>query len=196
MREREEINLDVMKECSIEIMKDFEKMIRDMVANGASADDIAKVTGDTLNAIQKEKTSEKNKRDFLYQELETKFHQHYGKQKLNLDDVGILATLVVAPDYPDWTDKDINEFMTGTVETLKLRAEVVGKGPLDALFTMLDMATDMTQENKDGKKMTNPWTKKADSNGDCACGAGRTCSHSDTRTDTQKVKDFLKQFDF
>ncbi len=196
MREREEINLDIMKECSIEIMKDFEKMIRDMVANGASADDIAKVTGDTLNAIQKEKTSEKNKRDSLYQELEEKFHQHYSKQKLDLNDVGILATLVVAPDYPDWTDKDINEFMTGTVETLKLRAGVVGKGPLDALFTMLDMANDMVQDSKDEKKMVNPCTKKENKSEDCKCGAGRTCTHSDTRTDVQKIKDFLKQFDF
>ncbi len=171
-------------------------MIRDMVANGASADDIAKVTGDTLNAIQKEKTNEKNKRDSLYQELEEKFHQHYSKQKLDLNDVGILATLVVAPDYPDWTDKDINEFMTGTVETLKLRAGVVGKGPLDALFTMLDMANDMVQDSKDEKKMTDSCTKKKDKSEDCKCGTGRTCTHSDTRTDVQKIKDFLKQFDF
>lgn len=174
-------------------MTDFEKMIRDMVANGAKAEDIAKATGDTLNAIQKEKKAQKSERDRAYEKLEEEFHQSYAEGRMDLHDVGVLAALVTAPDYPNWTEKDLVEFVEAVEDTIRMRAAIVGKSLMDGLTEIFDIAGNIMDEKGGGKHLPRNEEKKcADHKSGCTCGG--TCKAA-TKSDEQRVKDFLKQLD-
>lgn len=167
-------------------MTDFEKMIREMVAAGAKMDDIAKATGDTLNAIQKEQSEQKNGRAVCYEELEAKFHKRYSEGHFDVGDVAVLAALVVTPDYPEWTVDNINEFIEGIAETIKMRAELVGKSPIDGIVKILDMAGEIGKEKIGAMKAKEKEEIKR------SCGAGRKCTCKDNKSDRDKVNEFLK----
>lgn len=175
-------------------MNDFEKMIRDMVANGAKMEDIAQATGDTLNKIQKEQSDWKNQRKKRYEELENKFHQCYADGQMKPEDVGILAALVISPSYPDWKAKDIDEFAEAVVEMIRMRAEMVGKSPMEGIFKVLDMAAEWSKERVDAmeQKVAGKESKTASSNPACSCGSDRTCSHKAIKTDAQRIDEFLR----
>lgn len=170
-------------------MTDFEKMIREMVEAGAKMEDIAKVTGDTLNAIQKEQSEKKNGRTIRYEELEEKFHQRYAEGCFDVEDIAVLAALVVTPDYPDWTVDNINEFIEGITETIKMRAEMVGKSPIEGIMKALDMAGEMGKEKINAIRVkTSTPSKDTESN----CGAGQKCACKKPKSDKDKVNEFLK----
>lgn len=174
-------------------MTDFEKMIRDEMANGTSPEDIAKATTEVLNRIQKERDEVKSLSREYYKQLEEQFHKSYASGHLGIEDVGILATLVVAPNYPNWKVLDMVEFKDGVVDMLKMRAELIGKSPLEGLFKALDMAEEWGKEkvngvkDKVGEKAPDP---------DKKCGVDRICTCKNSKTDAQKIREFLKSFDF
>lgn len=187
MRKEVVNDLDIKKECII-TMTDFEKMIREMVDAGAKMEDIAKATGDTLNAIQKEQSEKKNGRTARYEELEEKFHQRYAEGRFDVGDVAILAALVVTPDYPEWTVDNINEFVDGITETIKMRAELVGKSPIDGIVKILDMASEIGKEKAGVIFGKVPVHDKASVH---KCGSDGKCTCKDTRSDKDKVNQFL-----
>ena len=171
-------------------MTDFEKMIRDMVANGAKVEDIAKWTGDTLNTIQKEQATKKSNRSELYEALEGKFHQKYAEGYFDVGDVAILAALVVTPDYPEWTVNNINEFVDGVTEVIKMRAEMVGRTPIEGIMKALDMAGEIRKEKLGAMRVkTEDKPKRTMVNQN---EAGKKCTCKKNESDTDKVNKFLK----
>lgn len=185
MRKEVVNDLDIKKECII-TMTDFEKMIREMVDAGAKVEDIAKATGDTLNAIQKERATKESDRSKRYRELTNEFHDRYNDDHLGIEEVGILAALVVAPSYPEWTVDNIDEFVEGIAETVKMRAEMVGKSPIEGIMRALDMAGEWSKEKIGAMRSETTKDVKVHN-----CGAGRKCTCKDTRSDKDKVNQFL-----
>lgn len=129
---------------------DFDAMIRNLMKTGVTAEDIAKMTSETLNTIRKETEQEKkekaekerlDRKAKRYQELEKSFNKAYTSKSVRLEDVGSLAAMVMASEYPNWTEEDIDEFVRGVADSVRLRATMVGKNPLKGIRAVCNKST-------------------------------------------------------
>ncbi len=111
----------------------LEEMIQQMVKNGVSTEDIAKKTQDTLNGIEKvekekrekERAAQEDRKVYL-QRLKVQLKESLEKGHFTMDDIGAVAALVVAPDYPRWTVDNINEFVKNVSGNIEVQANMIG----------------------------------------------------------------------
>ncbi len=142
----------------------LEEMIQQMVKNGVSTEDIAKKTQDILNGIEKvekekkekEKAKKQERKDYL-DELREKLKVHCDTNRFNVSDVGFVAALVVAPDYPRWTVDDIKAFIECVSENIEMQAEMVGVNEDELLNKIFGMLKPKVKACKQEKKKYDDW---------------------------------------
>lgn len=135
---------------------DFKDMILAKLNHGASMEDIAKELGDTMNTIQAENAAraKKNSRQGCIEAIEKSFWDNVKRESLNIRDVTALAVLVLESDYPEWTVEDIRDFRESVESSIKVLAEMQGKGPGEMLeVAMRTMAQDFNNAKTRAKNM-------------------------------------------
>lgn len=119
-------------------MNSYEIMIRDAMQNGSTQEEIAKAFTDAMNRIS-EANAAYRERDNLLDEIESTFYENVDDMSLTEDDVDRVAALVYSKSNPEWTVKDIEQFMQAMIVTAKTSAKVVNAESLDEV---IDIAVD------------------------------------------------------
>ncbi len=120
-------------------MSDFETLIRTMMTNGASAEDIAKDMTDILNKINKEKPAEDRKRTVSH--FKNQFNTHRTQERECIDTAAAYCVLICEKLYPQWTAKDLMEFYETMRLNIKSTASLVGKDSIKGIKDLLDDIT-------------------------------------------------------
>ncbi len=167
-------------------MSDFESLVRAMMKNGASAEDITKKTNDILNSInqEKEQTSKaKTAEDFRNETLahfRYQFNRSYKESNLTIEDAAALCVLVCANSFPKWGKKELEEFYRSMEMNIRTVASTVGKNPGQALVELLDELSDAISTGVNETKST--YSNKREKESECSCkkagptGNSKTCT--------------------
>lgn len=161
---------------------DFNTLIRNAMANGATAEDIAEQVGSILNEIEANK-SKVNKRQAAVDSIEETFHKNYASKHLSISDVAALALLVVEKDYPDWTPEDINDFMASVDENVRIIAKMIKGNPLENIGELLSALKDETKGRLVGCLKLGGTDRK--------CEDKCSCEKSNVKSDIERIKEFL-----
>ena len=132
----------------------FETMIREALNEGKSLEDIASEVGATLNKVQNE-TKVANAKAKMLDDWEDAFNKHYVNDRIDLNDVAHIASIVCAEAYPNWTLKDLENFHEGVKRTISSLADMQTKKPGEILH---DLFSEMFEPETRGKR-----EKKSDS---------------------------------
>lgn len=129
--------------------KFFQDRIVEMYQDGYTFDQIKekleKELGEAENHIIQENEAHKacKKKEAVYEDMRSTFNSHYKDGNLNLRDVANLATLVVAPSYPNWSLKDIACFVALAEFILKIGADSINrKVKVGSCLTQINMPND------------------------------------------------------
>ena len=113
---------------------DYENMIRDAINMGTSPDEIAKAFTDAFNKVQKED----NERDNLLDEMYDIFIDNVNAEDYDVKDIGRLAAIIYANRHPEWSAKDIKEYVDQMNQSAAFAAKLVAVDDLDTGLSILE----------------------------------------------------------
>ena len=113
---------------------DYENMIRDAINMGTSPDEIAKAFTDAFNKVQKEDIE----RDNLLDEMYDIFIDNVNAEDYDVKDIGRLAAIIYANRHPEWSAKDIKEYVDQMNQSAAFAAKLVGVDDLDTGLSILE----------------------------------------------------------
>ncbi len=160
-------------------MSDFESLVRAMMKNGASAEDITKKTNDILNTVHEEKKQPDYRKQIL-DRFKDQFSKSYKENSLDIADVAALCVLVCADSFPNWGKEELEEFFTSMKHNIRISASVVGKNPGQALVELLDELSDAISTGVNETKSA--YSNKREKESECSCkkagptGNSKTCT--------------------
>lgn len=135
----------------------FETMIRAALRDGTNVEDLFSNFTNALNKVQSEtrEKSEKDKREKMLSEMRQIFNDNYRQNQIDLNDVAVLAVMVCAPSYPDWTAKNLLEFRDSVKVNIAALAEMVTKDPTEVVKSAIkDIFSDFKLDEKKFEKMS------------------------------------------
>ncbi len=97
-----------------------------LIEQGVDPESIRKTTKDVLNIVNK--ASKDNERAMKIKKLRHDFNEAYAKGGLSVNDVATLAALVVTPDFPKWTSREIDKFIKSVTSGVTAMAKLVDSG--------------------------------------------------------------------
>ena len=138
-------------------MNMYEKMIQDALANGSSADDIAKGFAKALDSIKSKKV-EQDKAVKAMNQIQSLFDSNFKNNRLEPADVGRLAVLMYAPiAKKSWSADDINMFVKQINDNVAMSASFMDASNIEELMAISERAlqnlidTYTEEDTKDSK---------------------------------------------
>jgi hypothetical protein len=130
-------------------MSDFESLIRDAIASGASYEDVAEKFADALNKIEDEDNTTPT--EALVNEYLDDFDRVYNSLEgdVTIEDVAKLAAIVIYDDHDDWSVEDIEECKDMIEHNIGYCIEMVGKSPLQGLVDGLKKIEEEVKKKTD-----------------------------------------------
>lgn len=117
-------------------MNMYEKMIQDALANGSSADDIAKGFAEALDSIKSKKV-EQDKAVKTMNQIQSLFDSNFKNGRLEPADVGRLAALMYAPmAKKPWSADDINMFVKQINDNVAMSASFMEASNIEELMAI------------------------------------------------------------
>ena len=102
---------------------DFTNIINQALANGASADDLAKQFTDALNAADSRNKSKKEKEDYIDQQ-KSDVYEAVDEGCWSFAAAACVATITAADVYREWSLKDLQAYRKSTEEALRETARL------------------------------------------------------------------------
>lgn len=133
-------------------MNMYEKMIQDALANGSSADDIAKGFAEALDSIKSKKV-ERDKAVKTMNQIQSLFDSNFKNDRLEPADVGRLAALMYAPmAKKPWSADDINMFVKQINDNVAMSASFMEASNIEELMaisgrTIQNLINEYTEED-------------------------------------------------
>lgn len=138
-------------------MNMYEKIIQDALANGSSADDIAKGFAKALDSIKSKKV-EQDKAVKTMNQIQSLFDSNFKNGRLEPADVGRLAALMYAPmAKKPWSTDDINMFVKQINDNVAMSASFMDASNIEELMAiggraLQNLINEYTEEDtKDSK---------------------------------------------
>lgn len=117
-------------------MNMYEKMIQDALANGSSADDIAKGFAKALDSIKSKKV-EQDKAVKTMNQIQSLFDSNFKNGRLEPADVGRLAALMYAPmAKKPWSADDINMFVKQINDNVAMSASFMEASNIEEVMAI------------------------------------------------------------
>lgn len=117
-------------------MNMYEKMIQDALANGSSADNIAKEFAEALDSIKSKKV-EQDKAVKTMNQIQSLFDSNFKNGRLEPADVGRLAALMYAPmAKKSWSADDINMFVKQINDNVAMSASIMDASDVEEIMTI------------------------------------------------------------
>lgn len=117
-------------------MNMYEKMIQDALANGSSADDIAKGFAEALDSIKSKKV-EHDKAVKTMNQIQSLFDSNFKNNRLEPADVGRLAALMYAPmAKKPWSADDINMFVKHVNDNVAMSASIMSASDIEEIMAI------------------------------------------------------------
>ena len=117
-------------------MNMYEKMIQDALANGSSADDIAKGFAKALDSIKSKKV-EQDKAVKTMNQIQSLFDSNFKNGRLEPADVGRLAALMYVPmAKKPWSADDINMFVKQINDNVAMSASFMDASNIEELMAI------------------------------------------------------------
>lgn len=156
-------------------MNMYEKMIQDALANGSSADDIAKGFAKALDSIKSKKV-EQDKAVKTMNQIQSLFDSNFKNGRLEPADVGRLAALMYAPmAKKPWSADDINMFVKQINDNVAMSASFMEASSIEELMAISGRTIQNLIDEYTGED-----TKES--------------SKSQTMSDDEAIKTFLELF--
>ena len=156
-------------------MNMYEKMIQDALANGSSADDIAKGFAKALDSIKSKKV-EQDKTVKTMNQIQSLFDSNFKNGRLEPADVGRLAALMYAPmAKKPWSADDINMFVKQINDNVAMSASFMEASNIEELMAISGRTIQNLIDEYTGEDTKEP-------------------SKSQTMSDDEAIKTFLELF--
>ncbi len=131
---------------------DFDKLIQDLLTQGATIEELGKQFADAANRVEAANNSKKKRDKYIY-DTRKAADRAYAFGEFTFEVAAAVATLATADRYPEMGVDQLEEYQDATCKALQETAKLqhsLGKEPEDAISVLLNaLLTPFDEEDED-----------------------------------------------